>query len=262
MRKNRVAVTLGEPNSFLAQISMLVRIHQDGYGYRPAHGIGNLSGTSEALPSHFSHYPEFPDAKSDVAASGFDGVWYVRDGWLDFVVDKGLMSGYSSNGHFGPYDNITRGQVAVILYRYDQKKTAATTDNNVSTRFTDVPSGQYYSAAVKWASEAGIVTGYSSTGYTTFGPNDPVNREQLALMIARYAGYRTTGEAAVPAADPAKFDALRNTGQVDPWARDGMVYCCDKGIMGGIGGTDLAPLDNAWRAAMAKMITVTVRDVL
>ena len=225
-------------------------------------GKRNFTGAKAATFAIVSAYSNFPDVKSDVAKNGFANVWYVYDGWLDYVVSHELMSGYTSNGNFGPYDNITRGQVAVILYRYDQNRNAVNTDNNVSTKFRDVPSGRYYSAAIRWASETGVVTGYGSTGYTTFGPDDPVTREQLALMIARYVGYKTTGSAVVPSADAAKFNALKNADKVDSWARAGMVYCCANNIIGGVNGNDLAPLDNAWRASMAKMITVTIRDVL
>ena len=52
--------------------------------------------------------------------------------------------------------------------------------------FRDVPAGRWYSDAITWAHTAGIVVGY---GDGTFGPHDTLTREQMAVLLYRYAGY-------------------------------------------------------------------------
>ena len=113
--------------------------------------------------------------------------WYVTEGWLDYVTSSGLMTGYTTGadaGNFGPQDQISRAQVLVILYRYANPSSDATTNPSsygTTTHFYDVPTGEYYTAAVEWAYQNGITTGYIGTGL--FGPNDPVTRQDLATML-------------------------------------------------------------------------------
>ena len=117
--------------------------------------------------------------------------WYVTEGWLDYVTSSGLMTGYTTGadaGNFGPQDQISRAQVLVILYRYANPSSDATTNPSsygTTTHFYDVPTGEYFTAAVEWAYQNGITTGYIGTGL--FGPNDPVTRQDLATMLHRFA---------------------------------------------------------------------------
>ena len=57
-----------------------------------------------------------------------------------------------------------------------------------TNRFPDVPDGQFYSTAVLWAADAKVVTGYTDSGY--FGTSDPITREQMVVMMYRYADYK------------------------------------------------------------------------
>ena len=205
----------------------------------------------------------FADVKAEVAEFGAAGVWYVADGWLDYVVTNGVMSGYAGSADFGPYDALTRGQAAAILYRAFTGATASTTDNGVDAGFPDVAPGSYCAAAVRWCAERGIVTGYEGGEWAgTFRPDAPVSREELATMVARYACYAETSQAGVLPADEGALSRFADAGEVDGYARAAMAWCCENGVVGGVGGTSLAPHDGAWRASMAKMITVVTRDVL
>ena len=177
--------------------------------------------------------------------------------YLDYTIGKGLMSGYSGakKGQFGPNDKLSRGMVATIIYRSATGATADTTDNNVPTKFSDVPSGQWYSAAVAWCAEKGIVTGYKGT--TLFGPEDQVNREQLAAMISRYCvnveGMELPGNLVPPFKDKDK---------ISEFAVEGVAFCAINGIVSGIGTTgNFDPQGQATRAQMSKIIAVTARMV-
>ena len=200
-------------------------------------------------------------------ASGFtdlaDGAWYMSEGlgdghggvactYLDYVVGRGLMSGYSGTTLFGPDDTLSRGMAATIIYRMATGETAETTDNNVGTKFSDVPAGRWYSAAVAWCAEEGVVTGYA--GSALFGPDDDVTREQLATMICRYcvkAGGQAPG-----GADLSRFSDER---RIAGWAREGVAHCVANGIVSGYsdGSNRFGPQDTATRCQMAKIIAVT-----
>ena len=94
------------------------------------------------------------------------------------MVSENLMVGMGNN-LFQPNGSLTRGQLATILYRL-----AGSPETSGKSPFTDVAEGRYYSDAVAWAAENGIVTGITDT---LFAPNQPVTREQLVTMIGRYA---------------------------------------------------------------------------
>ena len=208
------------------------------------------------------------------AASGFSDVpsnaWYVQGGYLDYVVGNGIMTGTKDpvtqlpSGKFEPEGSITRGQVATVLYRVANPDSTATTvpsDYAKRSSFSDVKAPYYYTAAIEWCYEQGIVTGYkdpvtqASTG--KFGPEDPVTREQLATMLYRFAQESLGQTDNVSAAQG--FDAMPDAGRVQPFATDSMRWCYAQGILTGSilpEGTYLLPRGEATRAQMAKMVTV------
>ena len=96
---------------------------------------------------------------SDVAADA----WYAEA--VDYVQDNGLMSGTSATT-FSPNGAMTRAMLATTLYREAGSPAVTGTDT-----FSDTQDGAWYSDAVLWASQKGIVTGY---GNGLFGTNDPV----------------------------------------------------------------------------------------
>ncbi|MCL1808917.1 MAG: bacterial Ig-like domain-containing protein [Clostridiales bacterium] len=107
------------------------------------------------------------------------GDWFSGD--VDYVYTKGLMNGTSMT-QFSPNATLTRGMVVTVLYRASEGPDVSDLENP----FNDVAEGTWYTAAVKWASESGIVEGYGSG---KFGPNDNVTREQLAAILKRYADF-------------------------------------------------------------------------
>lgn len=200
-------------------------------------------------------------AKGDAATLFLDtyaDAWYSEEGWLDYVVDNSLIKGMTDGplaGCFAPYDNITRGQVATVLWRM-----AGSPQPQSASGFSDVNADAFYYDAVLWAQGEKVVTGYSGTG--TFRPDDPVTREQLATMMGRYAAY-VGGENASETYASAAFNRAPGAGDVSAFAKGWMAWCYDNGLMTGNGQSgNLLPQDPAQRAAMAKMTTVLRRDVL
>ena len=197
------------------------------------------------------------------------GAWYLTEGqgsfegtrtlYMDYTLSRKLMSGYSNSTKFGPDDNLTRAQVATILYRMANPDAVDTTDAAAiaatanTSGMTDVQAGQYYTAAVNWAVKEGIITGYANT--TLFGPGDNVTREQLATMIWRYC---TTYAGLEPGG--ANLAAFSDQGSISSFARGGVSYCLARGIMSGVGGSKaFDPAGKATRCQMAKIVAVAAR---
>lgn len=177
---------------------------------------------------------------SDVAA----GDWFVESGAFDYVVIREIMGNYSGTNHFGPYDTITRAQVATILWRL-----AGSPASSVSQPFSDADPNEYYYNALCWAKEIGVSTGYSGTD--SFGPNDPVTREQLATLFARYASVVDGRDTS---SDCSAMNSKNGADEVSDYAREAMGWAVDAGLIAGVNGTDLEPGGTAWRASMAEMV--------
>lgn len=185
---------------------------------------------------------------ADVASTD----WFVSSVVKVSADDKKIMNGYAGTNLFGPYDNITRGQVAIVLY--NMATTNGSTDETIGTdkgdtsykSFSDVESGAYYDKAVAWAKAAGVVNGY---GDGTFKPDNNVTRQEFAKMLANYAQKFGTYQAgnASSLADYADGSA------VDSWATDSVAWAVEQGYMGKDTDT-LAPANSIIRAEAAAMV--------
>lgn len=164
------------------------------------------------------------------------------DWYYEYVNDAFRYNWMTGMGiwKFGPCEILSRAQFATILYRIEGKP--ETTGDAV---FSDIPQGEWYADAVLWAAEQGIVTGYEDG---SFGPADVITREQMAVMLHRYAGYR--GYNMMEAVDMSTYpDAI----DVSDFARGAVSWCVAKGIINGSSGF-LNPQGQTSRAECATMI--------
>ena len=102
---------------------------------------------------------------------------------VNFAYQNNIILGYNDK-IFAPYDKVTRGQLVTILWRLEQNPNT----DNIVNRFSDVNESDYYGSAIKWASSNGIVNGYGGTN--KFGPNNPIIRQDLAVILNNYARYK------------------------------------------------------------------------
>ena len=179
--------------------------------------------------------------------------WYVQDGSYFYTSKFGYLTGYDNQ--WMPNGTLTRGMVATVLWRAAGKPWAD------AANFADVDYGQWYGSAIEWARQYGIISGYGNTN--TFGPEDAVTREQLAVMLANYArAYANVGTWS----DGSRLSAKPDAGAVSSWAWDALAWAVDCGIIAGTpdaNGTEwITPQNNATRAEAAKMLTKFLRDVL
>lgn len=153
-----------------------------------------------------------------------------------------LVKGVDEAQHlFDMTSPITRGAVATILGRLANGKA------NVGDTFSDVTEGQWFAEGVAWAAKAGVVTGFEDG---TFGPDGAITREQLAVMIARYAkllGLDTT-------ASTGELAVFTDADSIQTWALEGMAWCVKAGIVQGRGDNTVDPGANATRAEAAVML--------
>lgn len=161
-------------------------------------------------------------------------IWY-HDG-IHYCLENGLMKGYSENT-FAPNDSLTRAMLAQILYSKEGKPIVS-----ANCSFDDVASSKWYSNAVTWAAEREIVAGY---GDDAFGPDDPITREQLAVMLWRYAGSPATH---------GTLNGFTDQGKVSRYATDALCWAVEKGILSGKGSGILDPKGKATRAEAATML--------
>ena len=166
---------------------------------------------------------------SDVAADAWytDAVAYVRD--------NGLMGG-TSDTTFEPEGTMTRSMLSATLYRLAGSPAVTGED-----AFSDTEEGVWYTDAVLWASQQGLVGGY---GNGLFGTNDPVTREQIAVLLWRYAGS--------PAAEAGADFA--DEGTISDYAAQAVDWARASGVVSGAEGNRFLPQSNATRAQVAAIL--------
>lgn len=163
--------------------------------------------------------------------------WFYAD--VLYVYENELMDGVSDTA-FMPYGETSRAMVATVLWRLAG---APVVDDELV--FTDVPEGEWYTEAVRWAASVGVVDGYTDT---TFMPNTLITREQLAVMF-----YRFEKEINGSVADSAEL-TFDDAGAISDWAVDGVAWCVANGIVEGKTDTTFAPQNTALRAEFAAML--------
>lgn len=100
-----------------------------------------------------------------------------------WCVEQGFMNGVGA-GRFDPSGTLNRSMLATVLYRAEGQPAVAGTPT-----FADTKAGSWYSDAVVWANEEGLLMGY---GNGLFGTTDPVSQEQLKVVMDRYMGRGNT----------------------------------------------------------------------
>ncbi len=162
------------------------------------------------------------------------------DAWcyeaVEFVTQNGLMSGVGS-GKFAPNENLSRAMLTQILFNKEGKPTG-----NAQSTFSDVATGAWYAQSVNWAATHGIVNGY---GNGKFGPGDDVTREQLAVILWRYAGSPKPNTSNLPFADART---------ASDYALDALKWTTEQRVMKGKGHGVLDPKGYATRAEVAQMM--------
>ncbi|MBR4701649.1 MAG: S-layer homology domain-containing protein [Oscillospiraceae bacterium] len=167
--------------------------------------------------------------------------WYKEA--AKFCFNSGLMAG-TGNSYFSPKATTTRAMLVQILYKLSGEKTE-------SYGFADVPDGKWYSDAVNWAANSGIVSGKTAS---TFGPKDSLSRQQLVAILYKYACMFGQKEA-----DPTVLERFEDADTISEYAVNAMAWAVENGLVSGKTATTLVPKGTATRAEIAVILMGFVR---
>ena len=162
-----------------------------------------------------------------------EGAWYYDA--VAYCYENGIMDGTSSVS-FAPGMLLNRAMAAQVLYNL--------ADGTASTAagFPDVVASAWYADAVNWAAANGYVTGYDNG---SFGPEDSLTREQLAVILYRYAGSpEPTGS----------LDGFTDAASTSDYAVDALRWAVGEGLLTGKDGGRLDPAGTASRAELAQIL--------
>ena len=197
----------------------------------------------EKIEEEVPEEPEEVEETEETETISFKDVkendWFYEA--VSYAVENGLMSGMSED-IFAPNTPLTREMLAVVLYNLEGQP-----ESTGVNAFADVKADMWYTDAILWANENGIVAGYDNGAY---GVGDLITREQFATILYRYAqfkGYDTTqGGMAVR-----EFSDYEN---ISDYARPAMAWAVNAGIMGGMDDGTLMSQGKATRAEAATML--------
>ena len=167
-----------------------------------------------------------------------EGDWFYDA--VAYAYENGIMDGVGGN-RFAPNSATTRAQLVTILYRLEGQPAVSG-----DLPFTDVEAGTWYTNAVVWAAQNGIVNG---VGDDTFAPGNDLTREQLVTILYRYAeakGYDVSASA-----DLAGYP---DGEAIQAYAREAMAWAVAENIIQGMEDDTLKPAGNASRAQIATIL--------
>ncbi|SMC65349.1 S-layer homology domain-containing protein [Papillibacter cinnamivorans] len=165
--------------------------------------------------------------------------WFYEN--VLYVYENGLMKG-TGGGMFAPNSTLTRGMFVAILYRM-----SGDTGSYTNT-FSDVPSGAWYENSAAWAYENDITGGI---GNDLFGPGIAITREQLAVMLYRYAQYMGYD---VSVGEDTNILSYNDAFDISDYAYSALQWACGSGIINGDDNGNLNPQSSATRAEAAAML--------
>ena len=203
-------------------------------------------GTAEFAFSHASDYAIVIDTDShepvDLPFNDVPEGYWAYDA-IQYVYGEGLMAG-TSGSTFNPEGTTTRGQIVTILWRLSGSPVV-----NYLMDFDDVDPAAYYAEAIRWATSEGIAGGY---GGGVFGPDDPITREQLAVMLHRYAQHEGYD---VSVGEDTNILSYTDAFDVSEYAVSALQWACGAEIISGTGdGSTLTPQGETTRAQVATVL--------
>ena len=165
-------------------------------------------------------------------------IWYHEA--VDYVHINKYMNGMPGD-IFAPSITTSRAMIVVTLYRME-----GSPEVTGNSAYTDVENDAWYTDAIIWATEKGIVNGY---GNDLFGPSDDVTREQIAAIFHRYADYKEMDVTAT-----ADLSGYVDNGDISSWARSSVKWAKSIGLMQGRSANTINPLEDTMRSELAMLL--------
>ena len=196
--------------------------------------IGLMSVSMNASAASASNMTDIPS-----------GSWY--ESAVRYCLNNNYMSGESET-KFNPDGTVSRAQMVQVLYNLEGQPGLAGAPNV----FNDVDITDWYFRAVTWAKAKNIASGTSAT---TFKPNAPVTREQVATFFANYAKFKNNYSGAQ--SDLSKYS---DQNKISSWAKENISWAVNYGLMSGTSETTLDPQGTCIRAQLAQFIKNYFKD--
>jgi hypothetical protein len=198
-------------------------------------------GKGYAVASGFS---KFAVTTNQVSFADISEHWGEQ--YITILAARNIINGTAPN-IFAPNNNVTRAEFVKMLVNAID---GLDTGNTLPAGFNDVIGGQWYSDFIYWAADKKVVSGYQDG---SFGINKNISRQEMAVIIDRFAGVMT-----IDLAPTMKKTAFADDSKIAPYAKDAVYKMQQAGIIGGKGSNTFDPLGNATRAEAAKMISVLI----
>ncbi|MBR7082018.1 MAG: S-layer homology domain-containing protein [Oscillospiraceae bacterium] len=211
-----------------------------------ARSDGSILSEADSVTKNLSVKALWGDADASVVklsskSGGFkdvkeDDPYYAA---ISYCAEKDLMNGVG-NEMFDPSGTLSRAMLVTVIWRL-----AGSPASSFEMTFRDVEAGQWYTEAVRWAAENGVVNGYSAE---QFAPNDNITREQLAAVLYRFAA--TDGVRDGEIAETSVSDVFSDAADISPYAESAAVWAGFTGVLE-VFGRRIMPKDDATRAQTA-----------
>jgi hypothetical protein len=166
---------------------------------------------------------------------------YWAYGAISNLSSLGYISGYP-DGSFKPGNAISRAEFVSIIDRAMKLPAYKPATPN----FSDVSTSAWFYGSVERAVYAGIIKGY---GNSVFGPNDPITREDLAIILVNALGKQGEAGASISVKTSFTDDHL-----ISSWARGDVVVAAEYGLLKGYPDSSVEPLGNVTRAEACAMV--------
>lgn len=206
-------------------------------------GSGGSTGGGSSRPSRpveeELEEPEVPLVPALPFADVAEGDWFLEA--VRFVYQRDMMKGTNEEGTlFDPQTATTRGMIVTILHRLEGEPEAD------GAAFSDVTEGEWYSGAVNWAAENGVVKGYDDG---TFRPEGIITREETAAILSRYATFKGYDKTA-----KGNMEYYNDKTLISDWAQEDMVWAVGAKLLSGKENGLLDPQGATSRAEAAQML--------
>ena len=199
-----------------------------------------MPGSAVSIEASFEEIGEPVEESEPLFADVRETDWHYDA--VQYVCENGLMNGVSDE-YFDPDATLTRSMMVTLLWRLAGEPVV-----NYLMPFDDVDQGSWYGEAVRWAASEGIVSGVSDSAYA---PGDPITREQLAVILYRFAQYMGYD---VSVGEDTNILSYEDFAEISEYAIPAIQWACGSGLMRGVTDSELSPHGTATRAQIATMM--------
>ncbi|PZD93050.1 hypothetical protein DNH61_25035 [Paenibacillus sambharensis] len=226
-------------------LQALVAYHVADNGQMTAVHNGHYDAAAGRMVFKVKHFSMYAVGYNKVPFEDVSG--WAAD-YISYLAARGIINGVGV-GKFAPGHAITRAEMTALL----AKLSGADLAKYSTSTFRDVNADAWYASYIAWGAESGIVNG---VGDGRFNPDGRITREELAVMLARFAeqaGY------SLPSVQEA--GAFADSSKISSWAADSVRSMQQAGIIQGQGSGMFKPKGQATRAEAAKMLAVFVQGM-